>query len=271
MSAGVHDGIADELSKQYGDWLRTWSPSPKTAKVRQALAHQVLEAWGLRGLTPENIQTWLGTSDFRPWTRSTYHAHLIDFCKWLVAMGYLKENPMDGVRKPKRPTSVPKPLTDVEVERALATAEPVVREWLQLALLAGLRAHEIAKIRGEDVTQVRLYVEGKGQVLAALPTHPDIWAIAEKHATNGYWYPGTEDGHITGNHVSVAVGKHFRSLGITGSIHRARHTYATRLLRDGQNIRVVQRLMRHASLATTQVYTAVSDDELAAAIGRLQA
>jgi len=103
------------------------------------------------------------------------------------------------------------------------------------------------------------------------PTHPDIWQLAEHHDERGYWYPGTEDGHISGNHVSVRVGKLFRTLDIHGSIHRCRHTYATRLLRQGENIRTVQKLMRHASLATTQVYTDVSDDELRNAIGRLSA
>ena len=142
---------------------------------------------------------------------------------------------------------------------------------LVLALLAGLRAHEIAKIRGEDVTADLIYVEGKGQVRAALPTHPDIWALAQRHDEPGYWYPGPEDGHLRGNTISIRVGQLFRGLNITGSIHRCRHTYGTRLLRRGAHIRTVQKLMRHASLATTQVYTDVSDDELRDAIGLLSA
>jgi len=63
----------------------------------------------------------------------------------------------------------------------------------------------------------------------------------------------------------------FHDLDIAGSIHRCRHTYATRLLRAGTNIRIVQKLMRHSSLASTQVYTDVSEDEQRNAIGLLSA
>jgi site-specific recombinase XerD len=62
------------------------------------------------------------------------------------------------------------------------------------------------------------------------------------------------------------TGRLFDSLGIAGSIHRARHSYATTLLRAGANVRVVQTLMRHSSLATTAAHCAVDEDERAAAI-----
>jgi integrase/recombinase XerD len=57
--------------------------------------------------------------------------------------------------------------------------------------------------------------------------------------------------------------------GIEGSIHRCRHTYATHLLRAGTNVRVVQELLRHKSLTSTQIYTAVSEDERIEGISRL--
>ena len=59
--------------------------------------------------------------------------------------------------------------------------------------------------------------------------------------------------------------------GIEGSLHRCRHTYATELLRAGANIRVVQTLMRHASLSSTQIYTAVDENERREGIRRLGA
>lgn len=259
--------IADE----YEAWLTSWSPSKRTVNARTSLARNRLKAWGLDRFTTANVQAWINNPDLKPWSRATYYAHLCDFCAWAVAAGYLADDPMDGVRKPKRPKSVPRPLSEIEVTRVLTASTGEVHEWLVLGLLSGLRAHEIAKIRGEDVTQDTLYVEGKGEVRAALPTHPDIWQIAVRHDERGYWYPGTDDGHVSGNSISIRVGKLFREQGINGSIHRCRHTYATRLLRRGANIRTVQRLMRHASLATTQVYTDVSDDELRDAIGLLSA
>jgi integrase/recombinase XerD len=262
----------DRIADDYIAWLSSiWTP--KTVMVRGTFARRRLREWGIAGFTTENIQGLVGPqAGHKGWTRATYYAHLKDLCAWLVAVGYLDADPMEGVVKPKRPNAVPRSFTDAEVARIMVRAEGRVREWIQLALLQGLRAHEIAKQRGEDVTADYLYVDGKGGVLAALPTHPEIWAMAQRHDEDGYWYPGSDDGHITQNIVSIEVGKFFREVGISkGSIHRCRHTYATRLLRQGANIRTVQKLMRHASLASTQVYTDVSDDELRDAIGRLTA
>lgn len=69
--------------------------------------------------------------------------------------------------------------------------------------------------------------------------------------------------------MSTLTSRLFAANGIEGSIHRMRHTFATRLLRAGVNIRVVQTLMRHRSLASTMIYTAVDEDERRDAISRL--
>jgi integrase/recombinase XerD len=76
---------------------------------------------------------------------------------------------------------------------------------------------------------------------------------------------------VTSLAVSTMTTQLFKANGIEGSIHRCRHTYATQLLRAGVNIRVVQTLMRHASLTSTQIYTAVDEDERRDAINRLVA
>lgn len=62
-----------------------------------------------------------------------------------------------------------------------------------------------------------------------------------------------------------------RSLGIDGTLHQARHVYGTQLLRSGANLRIVQELMRHRSISSTEIYTAVSSDERTDAIRRLGA
>lgn len=269
MTEGISEASA--IVNAYEEWLRSWA-SERTTVARVRLIQGRLEDWGgLDGFTRDNIQRWLGRPELRsPWSRSTYHAHLRDFCSWAVAAELLDEDPMPGVRKTKRPRSNPHPLSEVEAERVLSAASGDMRTWVLLALLAGLRAHEIAKIRGEDVTEHFIYVEGKGGVRAELPTHPDLWSVAQNYPRYGYWFPGTVDGHISP--LSARVGPFFRALNIPeGGLHRCRHLYATRLLRAGVNIRTVQKLMRHASLETTAAYTAVDDAELRDAIGRLTA
>jgi len=124
-------------------------------------------------------------------------------------------------------------------------------------------------VTGEDVTRDWLFVVGKGGQRAHLPTHRQVWTLARTMPRRGFWFPDGEGGHITSQAVSAAVGRQMRKHGISGSLHRCRHTYATSLLRSGVNVRIVQELMRHSSITSTEAYTAVSDVERASAIAGL--
>lgn len=267
----------DDLLDAYASWMRSWGASDNTVSARVSVLRPKLQEWGgVTGVTTANIEAWLaGIDASRRWTRATYHSHAKSLCDWLYATGQIGAHPMtDGkVRAPRRPAGIPKPLSEKEAERVMASATGDLRAWLMLAMCAGLRAHEIAKIQGEDVTAEFIYVRGKGSVEAYLPTHPDVWTMAHRYPRRGYWFPAaTPTGHIARDLISSKVGQHFRKCGVShGSIHRCRHLYATRLLRQGENIRVVQKLMRHSRVETTSGYTAVDEDELRAAINRLSA
>jgi integrase/recombinase XerD len=265
------EGFMQDVLDEYAEWMRSWGASERTIGARLTMARSRLAAWGLDGFTTENITTYLARPGLKKWTVSTYHAHLTDICGWLLATGRIPSNPMPDVRKPRRPKGAPRPLSEVEVARVLSVVQGRTRHWIMLALLAGLRSSEIAKIRGEDVTVDGIYVHGKGDKAEVLPCHPQLWVIAQEYPRRGYWFPGNENGHIRSQQVSATVGRLFEALGIDGSIHRARHVYGTRLLRAGVNIRTVQKLMRHSNLDTTANYTAVDEDELRAAINLLPA
>lgn len=260
-----------EVVEDYVRWLRSWGASADTIRARRVVASGRLRDWGgLGGLTADNVEGWLGR-EMSAWTRSTYHAHLSDFCAWLAASGRIADNPMTSIRKPPRPHSLPRPLSDAEVERSIDAAGGRQLTWLLLGLNAGLRAHEIAKLRGEDVSERGIYVEGKGGKRAQLPMHPDIWDDAAQYPERGWWFPSAKvpGQPITADTVTNYTGRLFDSLGIKGSIHRTRHTYGTTLLRNGVHIRDVQRLMRHSDLSTTAAYTAVDEDQLQSAVDRL--
>lgn len=269
----------EDLLARYENWMRANGWTERTVDVRRHMAERILFQWpDPTGITPADLMDWLGNLGSKrgripsQWTRATYHGHVRAFFRWLKADGIIESDPTASelFRRPKSPSGHPKPLTKSEESRALMAARGNVRAWLLLALRQGLRAHEIAKIRGEDVQEDMIYVRGKGGKEAHLPTHPDIWALAQRYPRRGWWFPSpAHDGHISGNAVTILVGRLFRQLQIDGSIHRARHSYGTTLLRAGANMRVVQTLMRHSSPATTALYTAVDEDELRAAINLL--
>lgn len=259
----------------YERWMRSWDAADRTIEARTTLARARLDEWGLSGFTPEAVRTFLATPGWSKWTKATYHAHLKSLCEYLVAAGYLRSSPMDDVRKVRRPSSLPRPLSDAEMglvlDRAATHGDPRVRDWIVLARREGLRCHEIAKLSGGHLNERGLYVLGKGGKEAVLPIHAEVAAMAQRYPRHGYWWPSPYGGHLQSDSLSAAVSKFFTALGIEGSIHRVRHNFGTDLLRAGNNIRIVQQLMRHSSLATTAAYTAVDEDELAAAIGRLPA
>ena len=266
------------LLLRYTRWMQSADRAEKTVAMRVRIAEQVLDLWpDPDDATTAELTEWLGAmrhqrtgEPLSRWSRSTYHSGVKAFFKWLTATGAIGIDPTasDLFERPRPPKGLPKPLTPTEEREALRLARGSTRTWLLLALREGLRAHEVAKIRGEDVTEEHLYVKGKGGKETYLPTHPDVWAEAQRYPRQGWWFPSPEhDGHVSADTVTIMTGRLFRAAGIPkGSIHRARHTYGTALLRRGVNMRIVQELMRHESLATTALYTAVDEDERRAAI-----
>lgn len=260
-----------QIVDEYRQWLEAWA-SAKTVSARTiAAANFLTDCGGLDGITPQSIGAFIAKPrrDGKPkstWSKATYHGHLKSLCEFLVAAGYLDSDPIEGVRSVKRPNKAPRPLSELDVERVLRRAEGDVRDWIVIALATGMRVSEIARLRGEDVTSHGIYVDGKGDVGTSLPAHPDLLEMAERMPQAGYWWTGSEDGHVPSQQISKKVGVLFRTLGIKGSIHRCRHTYGTRLIRNGTNVRIVQKLMRHASLETTAGYTAVGEDEMHRAV-----
>ncbi len=275
----VHGGAqSQELLDRYALWMRSCGWSPKTISQRLSRASRILERWpDPREVTTGDILDYLAaSSELKPWTRTTYYNDTRPFFRWLTGVGVIPSDPMDSdmVRRPKPSQGVPKPLSRDEEARAVAAARGDNRAYLLLALRAGLRAHEIAKIRGEEVERDFIVLIGKGAKEASIPTHPDLWDLAQEYPRRGYWFPSpSKPGeHVLAATVGLAIGRLFRRPEVdipTGSIHRCRHSYATNLLRTGADLRQVQQLMRHTNLNTTAIYTAVDEDDLRASVNRL--
>lgn len=267
--ANVHVALLND----FAIWLRSWNASPATIDKRLSVVRTALLLWGDPAkVTADMVGAFLAQPTFAAWTRVTYFGHLRSFFAWAEESGRVPTDPTRRMRTPRARKGKPRPLTPGQVEAVLAAAKGDLRAWLQLGLLAGLRVHEVAKLRGEDVTASTIFVRGKGGKDAFVPTHPDLWALAADYPRYGWWFPRpTETGHVSGVSITCSTTRLFKRLGIEGSHHRCRHTYGTTLLRNGANLRVVQELMRHESVATTEIYTQVTTDELTRAIASLVA
>lgn len=221
------------------------------------------------------IARWLASHDeWSDSTAATYGGHLAAWFKWLQVTDRRIDNPMAKVGVARAPERTPRPIADTDVPKLLSTRmRSSTRRMILLALLAGLRAHEIAKVRGQDVDLAAglLWVKGKGRRLKSVPLHPLLVEMASEMPARGWWFPSREhpSEHVRGKSVSSTIGKAMRRANITGTPHALRHWYATTLLDDGADVRTVQELLRHKSIQTTQIYTKVSNQRQREAIAGL--
>lgn len=163
---------------------------------------------------------------------------------------------------------------------ALVAAVPTARDRLivDLGRYAGLRVSEIVRLRVEHLDLDAGLIEvhaGKGDKDRNLPLHRSLVeplrACIGDRAT-GWLFPSPRGaGHLTSRSVQRMIAASAARAGIARRVtpHKLRHTFATTALRRGANLRQVQELLGHASVATTEIYTHLDVDDLREAVSRL--
>lgn len=211
--------------------------------------------------------------------RSTYQV----FFAWAKEEKLRKGDPAKALPKVKIPRRKPRPLRQAQIEDILRCGiYKRTRDIVTIAALSGLRLGEIVKIRGEeyDPRSGTLRTIRKGGLEQIIVLHPLLVELAREYPPRGWWFPSPAKnrefpaggGHIlmrsASDRISIAIGK----AGITDTrltAHSLRHFFATILLAEGVSIRVVQEMLGHASLATTQMYTEVTEAQEYAAVVKL--
>ncbi|UXA04434.1 site-specific integrase [Mycobacterium sp. SMC-2] len=268
LVAELPDRVIEWQTWQYAQSLSARTVAERTATVMRCA--QWVGADHPETLRTDQITRWLAHGgDWSLRTRWTYHASLVAWFSWLEEQEYRVPNPMDKVGKPRRPRSEPRPISDSEMRRLLRLRlHRRTRAMVLLAALQGLRAHEIAKVKGEhlDLVDRTLVVTGKGGVTATLPLHHLVVEHAYRMPRRGWWFPGADRGHQRRESVCGTVKEAMIRAGISGSAHQLRHWFGTALVKAGVDLRTVQTLMRHQNLTSTAIYTAVADEQRAKGI-----
>jgi integrase/recombinase XerD len=183
----------------------------------------------------------------------------------------------DDIPMPKRPLKLPIVLSPEEVVRFLANvASTKHRAILTTIYASGLRVSEAVALRPADIDSSRMVLrvdQGKGRKDRYVMLSPrllevlrDYWRIVRPKP---WLFPGDGVGrHITKNAVELACQKAHRTAGIDKPVtpHSLRHAFATHLLESGTDVRRIQLLLGHRSLATTSRYLKVATSSLCATV-----
>ncbi|WHA05259.1 tyrosine recombinase [Candidatus Bandiella numerosa] len=218
---------------------------------------------------------------------------LRQFFSFLVSDGIFKENPTLNIIMPKRPESIPKALSKNMLSHLIETASNDVtkeglRDYAMLEILysTGMRISELVALEmkslegfSNDSEINLLIVKGKGQkeravilnqkACKALKNYLNIRGKFLSTGTKANWvFPSISKNKKIVHISRQRFGQILKEIAIKSNIdpsiispHKIRHSFATHMLDNGANLRIVQELLGHSDISSTQIYTKVSDSK----------
>lgn len=272
--------MLDELIQEFLDMLAAKRSSHTVRSYGVDLAQLAAHLDGdLSRMTPVGLRGFLRKYAPEPITRARKLSSLKTFVKFLRQTGRIALDPTESLEAPIQRRNLPKGLSKGEIDRLLDQLmegrTPLRdRAMLELIYSSGLRASEVVGINLSDIdfTAGSLLVRGKGNkerialfgdtcrsvlldYIAGERTPP---ALDNPLFTNGNGM------RLTTRSLQTVVKKWAKTAGLDPNVspHTLRHSFATHLLDGGADLKSVQQLLGHESLATTQIYTHVSIERL---------
>lgn len=221
---------------------------------------------------------YLRENNYNPRSVVRKIASLRGYFKWLSANEYIKKNPAETIEQPKLPKRLPKVMTLTEINEILRS-DLNTEEMLIVELLygCGLRVSELVNLKITDIDTKSKYVKcfGKGSKERIIP-------FGKKAKTAIENYIKTREINIIKNNLKNTdklfikeSGRYINRQDVYNFIHKQgekihknisphtlRHTFATHLLENGADLRVVQELLGHSDVSTTQLYTHITKKRL---------
>lgn len=216
-------------------------------------------------------------------TNARIQSSLKRFYRYLVFEKHIDNNPTDAIKRPKQGQRIPKSLSEQDVEALLNTPDTSTllglrdRTMLEMLYATGLRVSELITIRlfDIDLNAGVLKVMGKGSKERLLPlgelAHDWLMqylAVREQllqRSPSDMLFLSKRGQGMTRQTFWYAIKRHARDAEIHSELspHTLRHAFATHLLNHGADLRIVQTLLGHSSVSTTQIYTHVANARLA--------
>lgn len=205
------------------------------------------------------------------------------FHRFMVAEGLAETDPTSTLKSPRFPARLPRALTQSQMETLLdaPTADPKgIRDRLILELLyaTGMRVSELCGLNVGDLNMEdrTVTVLGKGEKwrvvlfgsvaadFVRLYLHESRWKLSNRGKGSNAFILNMQGGRLTRGGCCKIIKGYAEAAGIGEPVtpHKLRHTFATHLLEGGANLLVIQELLGHADISTTQIYTEVTKEHL---------
>lgn len=215
--------------------------------------------------TYDDVEAWLRDRGLAASSTRNLLVCLRAFYRWLLREGLVSTDPTLLVDRPRVPQRLPRPTPERDVAALGRTDDVQLRALFLLMALAGLRCVECSRLdwRDVDLAEGTVIVNGKGQRERRLEVCPDVVralaALRLATSAHGPMFTGRSGRRMRAYRVSQLVNQAMHAAGVPSTAHQLRHRFATTAYRECGDIHVVRELLGHASIATTQVYTAVSN------------
>ncbi len=205
------------------------------------------------------------------------------FFRYAERHGHFSNSAITAVRSPKLPHRLPRPLSQVAAKEAVmgdqhertdGAAWVSARNRAVFALLyaCGLRISEALGLTRNQVERDTLVVRGKGGKTRLVPLLPEVRSLIDAYhslcpitvAADEPMFRGVKGGGLSPRIVQLDMERMRGELGLadTATPHALRHSFASHMLSAGADLRVIQELLGHASLSSTQIYTDVDREHL---------
>ena len=209
------------------------------------------------------------------------------FFRFLVSEGRREDDPTAGIDPPRQGSRLPKLLSEQEIARLLSPAAEDAEDnaeslrltaLLELIYATGLRVSELVGLRLSAIDGQGRYliVRGKGNKERLVPLSQAGWTALQVYLTvrgqhlssktSPFVFPSTSaEGHLTRQRFAQLLKERALSRGLDPALispHVLRHAFATHLLAHGADLRSVQKMLGHADISTTQIYTHVLGERL---------
>jgi integrase/recombinase XerD len=274
----LNDGLARNTLESYRRDVGQFA-----AWLREAHGRALLDA------APSDLQRHLawqvGTRHAKPRTTSRLVSSLKRFYQFAVREGLRADDPAGALESPKLPRALPKSLSEEEVESLLDAPDVATpqglrdRAMLETLYASGLRVSELVGLKtvqvSLDMGVVRVMGKGSKERLTPLGEEATDWIVRYRDSARGELlgarksdalFVTARGGPMTRQAFWALVKRYAVRAGIARAIspHTLRHAFATHLINHGADLRVVQMLLGHADITTTQIYTHVARERLKA-------